>query len=81
MAPEAELSLDDMLADPIVHLVMRRDGVDEAEVRALIRRLARRLRPSEPRSFAERAGAAPDPAAVSSGIGDGRMPAPAMTGL
>jgi hypothetical protein len=31
-----ELTLDEMLADPIVHLVMAKDGVDETHVRALI---------------------------------------------
>lgn len=28
-----ELTLDELLADPIVQLVMRRDGVSEADVR------------------------------------------------
>jgi hypothetical protein len=32
-----ELSLDDMLAEPIVKLLMDRDGVDEAELRSLMR--------------------------------------------
>lgn len=32
-----ELTLDDMLAEPIVQLLMRRDGVDEAELRLLMR--------------------------------------------
>jgi hypothetical protein len=36
----AEPALSDMLADPITQLLMRRDGVKEAE----IRRLAARLR-------------------------------------
>jgi hypothetical protein len=35
----AELTLDEMLADPIVHLVMERHGVADIEVRQLIRRL------------------------------------------
>jgi len=52
MEPETELSLDEMLADPIVRVVMRRDGVEEAQVRALVRRVAGRLRQAEPRSFA-----------------------------
>jgi hypothetical protein len=52
MDPEAELTLDDMLADPIVHLVMQRDGLDEAELRALIHKVALRFRQAEPRSFA-----------------------------
>jgi CBS domain-containing protein len=54
MDPEAELTLNDMLADPIVHLVMQRDGLDEAELRALIHKVAQRLRQAEPRSFAAR---------------------------
>ena len=52
MEPETELSLDEMLADPIVRVVMRRDGVEEAQVRALVRRVAGCLRQGEPRSFA-----------------------------
>lgn len=67
MELEAEFSLDDMLADPIVHLVMRRDGVEETEVRALARRVARRLRMAEPRSFLEQPGSKPDPVFVSAG--------------
>jgi hypothetical protein len=31
-----ELTLDEMLADPIDHLVMAKDGVNETQVRALI---------------------------------------------
>ena len=38
MASLRELTLDEMLAEPIVHLMMARDGVVEAEVRALIHR-------------------------------------------
>jgi hypothetical protein len=53
MQPEHELTLDDMLADPLIHLMMRRDGVEEAHVRALFSRLAQGRRPTEPRSFAE----------------------------
>jgi hypothetical protein len=34
-----ELTLDEMLADPIVRLVMRRDGVGEAEVRRVMARM------------------------------------------
>ncbi|HEY4030230.1 MAG TPA: hypothetical protein VGM25_07790 [Caulobacteraceae bacterium] len=52
MEPKTELSLDEMLADPIVRMMMRRDGVEEAHVRALLRRVAGRLRQAEPRSFA-----------------------------
>jgi hypothetical protein len=36
------MTLDEMLADPMVRLVMRRDGVAEGEVRAMMQRLARR---------------------------------------
>ncbi len=32
-----ELTLDDMLAEPIVKLLMDRDGVDEAALRSLMR--------------------------------------------
>ena len=38
----SELTLDEMLADPIVHLMMARDGVREIEVRELIGRTLRR---------------------------------------
>ena len=41
--PETELNLDEMLADPMVRLVMRRDGVEEAELRALLDRAKERL--------------------------------------
>ena len=34
-----ELTLDEMLADPIVQLLMKRDGVDETDVRRLMDRL------------------------------------------
>ena len=36
-----ELTLEEMLSDVIVQLVMRRDGVTEAEVRELMASLAR----------------------------------------
>lgn len=46
-----ELTLEQMLADPIVRLVMRRDGVEEAELRALASRVRRRLgAPNEPQT-------------------------------
>ncbi len=35
-ALKAELSLDEMLADPIVRKVMKRDGVSEVELRNLM---------------------------------------------
>lgn len=41
----AEPALNDMLADPMTQLLMRRDGVQEAE----IRRLATRLRQASAR--------------------------------
>jgi hypothetical protein len=39
MKTPAELTLDQMLDDPIVHLTMARDGVRACEVRGLIARL------------------------------------------
>lgn len=45
----AEPALNDMLADPMTQLLMRRDGVQEAE----IRRLASRLRQAGARRLAE----------------------------
>lgn len=37
-----EPALSDMLADPITQMLMRRDGVQEGEVRRLVARLQRR---------------------------------------
>ena len=45
--PATELrnqAVDDLLSDPIVQLVMRRDGIDEDTVRRFIQDSARRLR-------------------------------------
>ncbi len=36
MAWNGELTLDEMLSDPIVRLLMQRDGVSEGEVRAVM---------------------------------------------
>lgn len=33
---QGELTLDQMLADPIVHLMMQRDGVEEHQIRRLM---------------------------------------------
>ena len=38
--PARELSLDELLADPLVQLLMRRDGVDLVELERIIARLA-----------------------------------------
>lgn len=35
-----ELTLDELLVDPVVRLVMRRDGVHERDIRALAERAA-----------------------------------------
>lgn len=35
-----ELSLEELLVDPVVRLVMRRDGVHERDIRALVERAA-----------------------------------------
>lgn len=47
-----DLTLDEMLSDPIVRRLMERDGVAEAEVRGLSayvrRRRGRSVRPQEP---------------------------------
>ena len=40
MSITGELSLEEMLRDPIVKLVMRRDGVKARDVRAVMRRLS-----------------------------------------
>ena len=61
----AEPALSDMLADPITLLLMRRDGVQEVE----IRRLATRLRLAELRRHAAHAeGADGDDVAEASGV-------------
>ena len=38
-----EASVDELMADPIVRLVMRSDGVSEGELRALLRTASARL--------------------------------------
>ena len=40
---QTEPTLDDLLRDPIVHLLMRRDGTDEETVRRIAREAALRL--------------------------------------
>jgi hypothetical protein len=42
--PNAEPRLDDMLADPVVRLVMRRDRLDPRDVRAFMEATAEKLR-------------------------------------
>lgn len=44
--PGTELTLDEILADPIVRLLMQRDGVREADIRALSGRWRRRPPPA-----------------------------------
>ena len=39
---EPDLDLDDLLADPLVRLVMASDGVDELHIRTLAHRIAPR---------------------------------------
>jgi hypothetical protein len=43
-----EPSLDELLADPLLHLVMRRDGVSFAQLRAVIAEARARRRTSSP---------------------------------
>ena len=40
MSITAELGLEEMLRDPIVRLVMRRDGVKARDLRAAMKRIA-----------------------------------------
>ena len=42
--PDAEPTLDDLMLDPIIHLLMRRDGIDEGTVRRIATDAALRLR-------------------------------------
>jgi hypothetical protein len=44
MLPCPELSIGEMLSDPIVRALMAADGVDPEELRALLRSVAERLR-------------------------------------
>jgi hypothetical protein len=53
-ARDEEFRLDDLLNDPIVLLLMRRDGVDADELRRLIRSKARRAGPERSRWRAPR---------------------------
>lgn len=59
--PEAEATLDELLKEPIIRLIMRRDAASEAEIRKLMARLDGL--PREQRSFGEgaRARQAPGP--------------------
>ena len=41
---DTEATLEDLLAEPIVRMLMARDGVAEGELRALIARVAKRRR-------------------------------------
>lgn len=52
---ELELTLDQMLADPIVRQLMARDGVVEADLRGLAVRLEGRLTQAAPRRRLEEA--------------------------
>jgi hypothetical protein len=42
-AMDSEMTLDELLADPIVRMVMDRDGVEADDVRALFETLRRRI--------------------------------------
>ena len=44
MMQDFQMTLDDLLADPITRLVMRRDGVSEDEIRRLMAKVAGRRR-------------------------------------
>jgi hypothetical protein len=45
---EREPTLEDVLSDPVVHALMARDRVDAQEIRALLERLRRAVRPRPP---------------------------------
>jgi len=53
-------SLEEMLADPIVWMVMRSDGVQEHELRALLKRVALDLAPREPTMSPEKPATTPN---------------------
>lgn len=48
----AEPALDDILSDPVVHMVMARDGLDPDDVRRFIETTADRIRNGWPASAA-----------------------------
>lgn len=56
---KSEPGLNEMLADPMTQLLMRRDGVQEAEIRRLAARMRQRLAAA---SLAGETGTAPLPA-------------------
>ena len=53
-------SLEEMLADPIVWMVMKSDGVQEHELRALLKRVALDLAPREPTMSPEKPATTPN---------------------
>jgi hypothetical protein len=65
---ETDLTLDDLLADPLVRLVMHRDDVEEAHVRALMRRVRDRLRAPDRRNLSVRPHSPPE--RLSTGVWD-----------
>jgi hypothetical protein len=51
---DREMTLDELLAEPIVCLLMRRDGVEADELRALAERVRRRLQATQDRPLVPR---------------------------
>lgn len=51
---DREMTLDELLAEPIVHLLMRRDGVEADALRALAERIRRRLQAARDRPLVPR---------------------------
>lgn len=56
---QREPNLNEMLADPLIRLVMRADGVDPEELRPQLRAVARTLERSAERSTFERLSSLP----------------------
>jgi hypothetical protein len=50
MTASNQLSIDDLLGDPMTHAIMQADRVDPAELEALLRALAARAAPGAGRS-------------------------------
>lgn len=63
LRPGAEVSLREMLDDPIVHLLMARDGVSREEIETLVRSLRQRLQADTRVRTAVRGGAQEAPPA------------------
>jgi len=56
---EREPSLQELLADPVVHAVMKADGLEARDLIELVLAVSRNWRPAQPRPRARKAEAKP----------------------